>query len=88
MSELAACMTSYPQVLLNVQVRRGAAVEDVPRVREVIRSAAARLGSTGRVLVRRSGTEPVARVMVEGRKYQTIERMAREIALVIEKELG
>jgi phosphoglucosamine mutase len=88
LSELSACMTSYPQVLINVQVRRGSVVEEVLNVQQVIRSAEARLGRTGRVLVRLSGTEPVARVMVEGRDHETVERLALEIALVIEKEMG
>jgi phosphoglucosamine mutase len=88
LSELSACMTSYPQVLVNVQVRRERALEELPSVQQVIRSAETRLGKTGRVLVRLSGTEPVARVMVEGRDDQTVERLAREIALVIEKEMG
>jgi phosphoglucosamine mutase len=57
-------------------------------VQETIRAAEAQLGTTGRVLVRLSGTEPVARVMVEGQEHRTIERLAQEIALVIEKELG
>ena len=88
LSELAACMTSCPQVLVNVEVRRRSAMEDLPRVQEVIRSAEARLGKTGRVLVRFSGTEPVARVMVEGQESKTIDALAREIARAIEKELG
>ncbi len=88
LSELSACMTSYPQVLVNVQVGRRSALENLPRVQETIRAAEARLGKTGRVLVRLSGTEPVARVMVEGQEQRTIERLAQEIALVIERELG
>jgi phosphoglucosamine mutase len=88
LSELSACMTSYPQVLVNVQVRPGSAVEELPRVQQVIRSAEARLGRTGRVLVRLSGTEPVARVMVEGRDHLIVEQMAREIALAVEKEMA
>jgi len=88
LSELSACMTSYPQVLVNVQVRRRSAMEELPKVQEAIRAAEARLGKAGRVLVRLSGTEPVARVMVEGQEDRTIERLAKEIALVIEKELG
>ena len=88
LSELSACMSSYPQVLINVQVRRGSAVEELVEVQQVIRSAEARLGRTGRVLVRLSGTEPVARVMVEGHDHETVERLAREIALAIEKEMG
>lgn len=88
LSELKACMTSYPQVLINAPVRRRAVVEELPRVQEAIRSAEAGMGGRGRILVRLSGTEPVARVMVEGEESAKIERLAREIALVIEKELG
>jgi phosphoglucosamine mutase len=88
LSELAACMTPCPQVLVNVQVRRRSALEDLPRVQGVIRSAEARLGKAGRVLVRFSGTEPVARVMVEGQERHTIDVLARDIATAIEKELG
>jgi phosphoglucosamine mutase len=88
LSELSACMTSYPQVLVNVPVRRRSALEELSGLREGIRSVEARLGGTGRVLVRFSGTEPVARVMIEGQEHETIERLARELALMIEKELG
>jgi phosphoglucosamine mutase len=88
LSELKACMTSYPQVLINVPVRRRSAIEELPRVQEAIRSAEADMGGKGRILVRLSGTEPVARVMVEGEEPTKIERLARTIALVIEKELG
>jgi phosphoglucosamine mutase len=88
LSELSACMTSFPQVLVNVPVRRRSALEELPSLQEGIRSVEARLGNTGRVLVRLSGTEPVARVMIEGQEHGTIERLARELALIIEKELG
>jgi phosphoglucosamine mutase len=88
LSELKACMTSYPQVLINTPVRRRAAMEELPRVQEAIRSAEAGMGGKGRILVRLSGTEPVARVMVEGEDSAKIERLAQGIALVIEKELG
>jgi phosphoglucosamine mutase len=88
LSELASCMTSFPQVVVSVRVRRRSVLEELPRVQEAVRAAEARLGATGRVLVRLSGTEPVARVMLEGRDQRVIERLAREISLVIEKELG
>ena len=88
LSELKACMTSYPQVLISAPIRRNAAIEELPRVQEAIRSAEAGMGGKGRVLVRVSGTEPVVRVMVEGEEPAKIERLAREIALVIERELG
>ncbi|MBI2883976.1 MAG: phosphoglucosamine mutase [Candidatus Methylomirabilis oxyfera] len=88
LSTLKACMTSYPQVLINAPVRRRAVIEELPRVQETIRSAEAGMGGRGRILVRLSGTEPVARVMVEGEESAKIERLAREIASAIEKELG
>jgi phosphoglucosamine mutase len=88
LSELAACMTLCPQVLVNVPVRRRSRLEDLPGVQGAIRSVEGRLGSAGRVLVRLSGTEPVARVMVEGRDRHTIGTLAREIAGAIEKEMG
>lgn len=88
LSELKACMTSYPQVLINVPVKRRAAIKELPRVQEAIRSAEAGMGGKGRILVRLSGTEPVARVMVEGEDPADIEQLAQAIALVIEKELG
>ena len=88
LSELKACIRSYPQILINTPVRCRAAIEELPRVQEAIRSAEAGMGGRGRVLVRLSGTEPVARVMVEGEEPAKVERLAREIARAIEKELG
>lgn len=88
LSELKACMTSYPQVLINVPVRRRDAIDESPQVQAAIRAAEADMENRGRVLVRVSGTEPVVRVMVEGEERTKIERLAREIAWVIEKELG
>lgn len=88
LSELKTCMRSYPQVLINASIKRRAVIEELPRVQEAIRSAEASLGGKGRVLVRVSGTEPVVRVMIEGEEPAKVERLARDIALVIEKELG
>lgn len=88
LSELKACMTSYPQVLINVPVRRRDAIDESLQVQAAIRSAEADMENRGRVLVRVSGTEPVVRVMVEGEERTKIERLAGGIALVIEKELG
>jgi len=88
LSELSSCMTTYPQVLVNVRLRGRVPPEELPRVQAAIRSAEAKLGARGRVLVRLSGTEPVARVMVEGPDDRTIQRLAQDIAIEIEKELG
>jgi phosphoglucosamine mutase len=72
----------YPQILLNV-AGVTAAVLDEPGVRRAIGDAEAELGQSGRVLVRPSGTEPLVRVMVEGERAETIERLARHIVAAV-----
>ena len=88
LSELKACMRSYPQVLINVPVRRKAAIDELPRLQAAIRAAEAGMRGKGRVLVRLSGTEPVARVMMEGEEPAKVQRLAQKIALVIKQEMG
>ena len=79
-SELAAVMTRYPQVLKNVVVENKKPIEELPGVKKAIEAATKQLGSEGRVLVRYSGTEPKARVMIEGTDEQLIQDLAGEIA--------
>ncbi|MBI2822247.1 MAG: phosphoglucosamine mutase [Acidobacteria bacterium] len=88
LSELASPLRKFPQVLLSVSVARKPDFSGVPAIREVIDRVAAQLGSEGRVVVRYSGTEPVARVMIEGRRQETIHTFAQQIASVIQNELG
>lgn len=88
LSELRRCMTVCPQLLLNVRVTERRDLESVPAIRAAISEAEAQLDGSGRVLVRYSGTEPLARVMVEGRNAEQVTFLARSIAEVIEKELG
>jgi phosphoglucosamine mutase len=88
LSELRRCMTRYPQVLVNVRVTEKQDLRSVSAVQAAITKAEAQLGGSGRILVRYSGTEPVARVMVEGREAEQVGHLARSIAEVIEKELG
>ena len=80
LGELAAVMQTYPQVLVNVRVRERHPLEGLTAVQALIRDVEERLGSDGRVLVRYSGTEPKARVMVEGPDEASIQGYAREIA--------
>lgn len=88
LSELAEVMIALPQVLLNVRVRERRDIGEVPEVQKIIAAAAKKLGDTGRVLVRYSGTEPLLRVMLEGQDKYQITEMAHEIGAVIEKHLG
>lgn len=88
LSTLAACMTRLPQCLVNVRVRRKAPLDLLPGVQGAIREAEARLGAEGRLLVRYSGTEPVVRVMAEGRESATIEAATAGVARAIQAALG
>lgn len=88
LSELAAAMTTFPQTLLNVRVREKLPLEEIPEVQSEIHRVEEELREEGRVLVRYSGTEPKARVMIEGPDQSTIDAMARSIADVIQRQIG
>jgi len=88
LDELTAELEVYPQRLVNVRVKERRPLEDLPAVRAEIRRTEAELGDTGRVLVRFSGTEPLARVMVEGPRLDRVEHLAESIAAAIRSELG
>lgn len=78
----------WPQVQVQVETDRKDEVSSNERVRRFVDEAAARLGESGRVLVRPSGTEPKVRVMVEARDAVIAETVARELAQMIERELA
>ncbi|MBM2838044.1 MAG: glmM [Deltaproteobacteria bacterium] len=88
LSELASCMTTLPQVLLNVKVKQRRDLNNYPVISSMISRVEQDLGDKGRVLVRFSGTEPLARVMIEGEDKQRITVMAQEIADSIERALN
>ena len=88
LSELARSMSIFPQALINVQVDRKPEMGTVPEITAVIHRVEQALGDTGRVLVRYSGTEPLCRVMVEGKKREEVKQYAQEIADTIEKLLS
>lgn len=83
LSQLAAPLQIYPQVIVNVRVADKAAVRQDADVQAAIRSAESELGEDGRILVRESGTEPVIRVMVEARSEQECKRLTESVAGVI-----
>ena len=76
-----------PQVLLNVPVSRKLPFEELPRVSAELAEANRRLGHRGRVLLRYSGTERLARVMIEGEDAEEIQTLAEGIAEAIRSEL-
>jgi phosphoglucosamine mutase len=89
LSELAgAAMVRYPQVLVNFAVTRKRPLEDLPDVCRVISRVEDALGTDGRVVVRYSGTESKARVMIEGTDEASIRTHADEIARVIQRALA
>lgn len=86
-SELAACMESFPQVLVNVKITpdKKGLWDKTPEVLTAISECEENLGSNGRVLVRESGTEPLVRVMIEGKNTEEITEYANGIAQLIEE---
>ena len=88
MSELYHLIVTYPQILKNVEVYSKNGWEDNELIRDSIRAAEEELGSDGRILVRASGTEPLIRVMGEGKEINQLERIIDDIASVVEHELG
>lgn len=88
LSELAACMKTYPQTLVNVNVRERKELSSIPEIARLMADAEKRLEGRGRLLVRYSGTEPKIRIMVEGEDDQEINTLARDLAEVISKALG
>ncbi len=86
LAALAACMTRYPQVLVNVRVPRKPPLDQFPPIQEQVERARAALGEA-RILLRYSGTENLARVMIEGQDAAVIEREANAIAAVIQQTI-
>ena len=88
LSEMTQIMEPFPQVLKNVRTEKRIAMEKIAGFSEKIASMEKSLGSTGRILVRPSGTEPVIRVMVEGEDENLIDTMACELCDFISKLAG
>jgi len=88
LGDLAADLVSYPQVLLNVRVRQKVDLQTVPPIADALARVEARVNGQGRLLVRYSGTEPLLRVMLEGKHEDEIRAWAQEIVDVVKRELG
>jgi len=88
LAELVADLKVFPQVIKNVRVREKSPLEKIPEIARAIQEAERMLDGNGRVVVRYSGTEPLARVMVEAESEAEMRRQADAIAAAIQKALG
>jgi phosphoglucosamine mutase len=88
LSELAKVMTSLPQVLVNVKVRKKSDLSKIKPIKEVMDQVESELGENGRLLVRYSGTEALLRVMIEGENQSRIETLAEQVAGAVREQLG
>jgi phosphoglucosamine mutase len=88
LAELAAALVTYPQILVNVRVRERADYMKVPAIADAIARVERRVDGQGRVLIRYSGTEPLLRIMIEGRQQDEIATWAEEIAAAVRTELA
>ncbi|GAA3930807.1 phosphoglucosamine mutase [Microbacterium soli] len=88
LAELASIMTVYPQVMINVKGVDKDAVSDHSGVQEAVKAVEAELGDSGRVLLRKSGTEPLVRVMVEAADAETANAHAESLASVVRQHLA
>lgn len=78
----------FPQILQNVRVTTKPDLQSLPRLQEARQQVEEALGDEGRLVLRYSGTEPLARVMIEGPDQTTIQRLANDLAHVIAEEIG
>jgi len=88
LSSLAACMRTYPQVLVNVKVKEKRDLASIPEIAQRIAGIEKTLEGTGRLLIRYSGTESKLRIMLEGDEETEIARFAEELAELVRKYIG
>jgi len=87
-SEVARLLTPYPQKLVNVRVKQKIPFAEVPSIQDAVRHAEDRLGRTGRVLLRYSGTEALARIMVEAQDQDMVDSLCAELVQAVEAGLA
>jgi phosphoglucosamine mutase len=88
LSELAAALVTYPQVLVNVRVKQKTDLMQVPAIADTMQRIEGHLAGNGRLLVRYSGTEPLLRIMLEGKDNEQIRGWADEIATAVRANLA
>src|SRR5262245_52260447 len=88
LATLSQCLRKFPQVLINVPVRTKPPIETVTGLSNRVQAFEAEMDGSGRILIRYSGTEPLARVMIEGADGDRIQAMANELAGLIRAQIG
>lgn len=88
LEELAAAVKTFPQKLINVRVKQKRPLDELENVQAEIQAAEREFGGAGRVVVRFSGTEPLARVMIEAETHESVDKWTGRIAEAIRAELG
>ena len=88
LADIRAGLIKYPQVLLNIRTQSADISLDKPSIQQAVKQAEQELGSKGRILLRRSGTEPLIRIMVEGEDEAHVKRLAEQLAEFVKAELS
>ena len=88
LNQLSKFMKKFPQVLLNIKIKEKKDFSEIPNLKSQIDEYKKELNNYGRVFVRYSGTEPVIRIMIEGKNYKMIEKMSHKLAEIIKKDIG
>jgi len=88
LSEIRKGITKFPQVLLNVKIADQSVSIDIPHIQQAVKDIESAMAGKGRVLLRRSGTEPLIRVMVEGEDEKRVQEYAAQLAELVKEEFG
>jgi phosphoglucosamine mutase len=85
---LVADLKIFPQKIVNVRVRTKPPLESIPEVARLLKEAESALGNSGRVVLRYSGTEPLARVMIEAEREEDVRRWTEALAVALQSAIG
>lgn len=88
LSQIVSGYRSYPQILTGIKVKEKRNLEEMNDLQKMIKTYEKELGASGRILVRYSGTEPLVRVMIEGKDEMKIQKMAKDLSQCVEKNLA
>jgi phosphoglucosamine mutase len=88
LESLITGLKDYPQVIVNVKVKSKPPLESLPQVAKALGEAQSALGDNGRIVLRYSGTEPLARVMVEAEHQADVQRFSQSVADALRTSIG